>query len=85
MIKIGDKVKMSDNLKKELVENGCEDHVGEFGDCIGVVEGYVNYNNDGENKLNKIGPEFNIRWEPTLLRYAYLPEGLIKVKNSQKK
>lgn len=85
MIKTGDKVKMSDNLKKGLVESGCKDHVDEFGDCIGIVEDYVNYNNDGENDPNKIGPEFNIRWQPSKLRYGYLPEELIKVKNTKQK
>lgn len=85
MIKIGDKVKMSDNFKKGLVENGCKDHVDEFGDCIGIVEDYVNYNNDSENDPNKIGPEFNVRWQPSKLRYGYLPEELIKVKNTKQK
>ena len=79
MIKTGDKVKMSDNLKKRLVESGCKDHVSEFGDCIGIVEGYVNYNNDGENDPNKIGHEFNVRWQPSKLRYGYLLEELIKI------
>lgn len=79
MIKTGDEVKMSDTLKKGLIENDCKDHVDEFGDCTGIVEDLVDYNNDGENNPNKIGPEFNVRWQPSKLRYGYLPEDLIKI------
>lgn len=76
---------MSDTLKKVLTGNGCKEHIDEFGDCIGIVEDLVNYNNDGENNPNKIGPEFNVRWQPSKLRYGYLPEDLIKIKNSKQK
>lgn len=79
MIKSGDKVKMSDSLKELLIKNGCEEHVEEFGDCIGIVEDYVDYNNNGENDINKIGPEFNVRWMPSKLRYGYSPDELIKI------
>lgn len=85
MIKTGDKVKMSDNFKKVLIENGCKEHIDEFGDCIGIVCDLVNYNNDNENDINKIGPEFNVRWQPSNLRYGYLPENLIKIKNKKQK
>jgi len=85
MIKSGDKVKMCDSLKDSLIKNGCKEHIEEFGNCIGIVEGYVNYNNDGENDQNKIGPEFNVRWNPSKLRYGYLPEDLIKIKNPKQK
>ncbi len=78
-MKTGDKVKMSDTFKKMLTENGSKEHIDEFGDCIGIVEGLVNYNNDGENNPDKIGPEFNVRWQPSKLRYGYLPENLIKI------
>ncbi len=80
MIKPGDKVKMSNSLKKTLINNGCKEHVDEFGECIGIVEDYVNYNKDGENEDSKIGPEFNVRWIPSKLRYGYSPKELIKIK-----
>lgn len=34
----GDKVKMSEKLKSILTSNGCEEHVIEFENCIGIVE-----------------------------------------------
>lgn len=80
MIKSGDKVKMSDALKESLIKNGCKEHVDEFGDCIGIVQDYVNYNSNGENDPRKIGPELNVRWLPSNLRYGYSPDELIKQK-----
>ena len=77
-IKKGDKVKMSVSLKESLIKNDCKEHVDEFGDCIGIVEGFVNYNNDGENDPEKIGPELNVRWQPSNLRYGYDVENLEK-------
>lgn len=70
---------MSEELKDSLIKRGYKDHVGEFGDCVGIVEDLVNYNNNGENDPNKIGPEFNVRWQPSKLRYGYLPEELVKI------
>jgi len=37
-MKTGDKVIMSESLKKGLIEMYCKDHVDEFGDCDGIVE-----------------------------------------------
>lgn len=85
MIKTGDKVKMSEDFKKALIKNGCKEHIDEFGNCIGIVEDYVNYNNDGENNSDKIGPEFNVRWIPSKLRYGYSPDDLVKIKKSKQK
>ena len=79
MIQTGEKVKMSEIFKEKLIKNGSKEHVDEFGDCIGIVEDYVNYNNDGIKDINKIGPEFNVRWQPSKLRYGYLPKNLIKI------
>lgn len=67
----GDLVKMSEELKNGLISNGCEDHVKEFGDCVGRVEGLVYPNGEGN--------ELNVRWLPSKLRYGYPPECLIKV------
>lgn len=85
MIKIGDKVKMSNTLKKQLMKNGSEEHVDEFGDCIGIVIGYIDYNNDGENDPDKIYyDEFDVRWMPSNLKYGYAAKYLVKVKNERK-
>ena len=55
-------------------DNGCmrcsSDHIEEFGDCIGIVIGPVEPD----------WPEVDVRWQPSNLRYAYLPEDLEKVK-----
>ncbi len=92
----GTRVRMKESLKAKLrgpcavrhqaeVENGscmyCSSgHLAEFGDCVGVVQGPVDYNNckPGEPgyDLAKIGPEVDVRWEPTNLRYAYASEDL---------
>jgi hypothetical protein len=59
---------MSKRLKQELKSTGCQDHVNEFGDKIGVVRGPVNYG-------TQLGPEVDVIW-PGNLRYAYKPEDL---------
>lgn len=79
-IKSGDLVKMNQKLKDELISNDCKEHVDEFGECIGIVEDKVNYNRDGENDPDKIGPEYNVRWYPSKLRYGYSLEQLEKIK-----
>lgn len=79
-IKTGDVVKMSEHLKQTLISNDCKEHVDEFGECEGTVEDLINYNSNGENDKNKIGPEFNVRWKPSMLRYGYNPKDLIKIK-----
>ncbi len=70
---------MSETFKAKLIEGDCWDHVDEFGDCVGVIEDLVNYNNPDENFLNKFGPELNVRWEPSKLKYCYHPQDLIKI------
>jgi hypothetical protein len=72
-LKRGDFVKMTQSCKDALINNDCEEHVKEFGECIGIVEGYVDYGNSK-------GPEVDVRWLPMGLRYGYDPENdLIKV------
>ena len=68
-MKPGTKVKMSQALKESLKRTGCNDHVVEFGNCVGIVEGYVNYG-------NQIGPEVDVQWLPSKLRYTYHPNHL---------
>jgi hypothetical protein len=71
-MKKGTRVKMSEDLKAALRSNGCDDHVREFGNCIGIVEGPVDY---GSSQ----GPEVDVRWQPGSLRYAYHPDQLVKI------
>jgi hypothetical protein len=85
MIKVGDKVKMSFFCRENMLRNGSHDHVEEFGDCIGIVIGPTDYNNCKPDDPNydpaKVGPEVDVRWQPSNLRYAYNPEtDLILVK-----
>lgn len=71
-IKPGDKVKMSEKFKQVMHDNGCADHVEEFGNCIGVVENPMFPGIDA--------PEFDVRWQPSGLRYGYNPlTDLIKI------
>lgn len=50
-------------------------HIEEFGDCVGVVSGPTDYNNvpreHADYDPDKVGPELDVRWEPSGLRYAY--------------
>lgn len=62
---------------------GCSSaHVEEFGDCVGIVEGLVDFNNckpkDPAYDKRKLGPEVDVRWQPSKLRYGYHPDQLIK-------
>lgn len=60
---------------------GCSSaHVDEFGDCTGIVQGPMDFNNckpaDPEYDRSKLGPEVDVRWQPSKLRYGYSPEDL---------
>lgn len=61
---------MAQALKDNLAANDCADHVAEFGNCVGVVEDSVEWSNQ------HVGPEVNVRWAPSGLRYAYHPDDL---------
>lgn len=55
-------------------------HVTEFGRCIGVVECLTDYNNGQKARdPRKVGPEFDVRWIRSQLRYAYHPDHLERV------
>lgn len=47
-----------------------KDHVEEFKDCIGIVE--------GPSYPNGEGPEVDVRWIPSNLKYGYHPDNLEK-------
>lgn len=72
MISFGSIVKMSDELKQQFIKAGCKDHVNEFGDCFGIVEGLLDY-------PDSVGPEVDVRWLPSKLRYGYNPNDLVEV------
>lgn len=63
-------VRMSEALKIALCQNECSDHVAEFGDCVGEVEGPVDWGN------GHTGPEINVRWKPSGPLYTYDPTWL---------
>lgn len=67
----GTKVRMSDEIKRHLIANDSSEHVEEFGDCEGVVVGLVDYGN------GIIGPELDVRWQPSNLKYAYSEDWLV--------
>lgn len=65
----GTVVRMNAACKRALFATDSHAHVKEFGRCYGYVEGLVDYG-------NQQGPELNVRWMPSKLRYAYAPEHL---------
>lgn len=76
---IGFKVKMNKHFKDILVNArpfSSEEHIEEFGDCIGTIVGWVDYG-------SQLGPEVDVRWQPSNLRYAYHPINLDLVEQSE--
>lgn len=68
----GTVVRMSASAKKAFRSNGSRDHVREFGGRSGVVTGLAHFGN------GTYGPEVDVYWIPSLLRYAYLPSELLR-------
>jgi len=54
------------------------DHIEEFGECVGVVDGLVDWNvvPPSDPLYVEPGPEVDVRWQPSNLRYAYDPNDL---------
>jgi hypothetical protein len=75
----GKRVRMTKAYKRMLGRNA---HVREFGTSIGVCIGWTKYFNkmvvgDGEGETPvSVGPEVDVRWQPSNLRYGYAPEWL---------
>lgn len=69
-LRMGDRVKMTPKFKAQLRKNGSGVHEREFGHCVGVIQGLVEY------PKKRMGPDVNVRWLPSWLRYAYVPENL---------
>ena len=72
-MKKGDKVKMSEGLKEAMRQNGSKEHIKEFGECIGIVEGITYENEDGTDV------DVDVRWQPSNLRYGYSINSLVKI------
>jgi len=70
-MKVGTRVKMAAAFKRRMATTD-RGHVEEFGRCVGTVEGPVDYG-------RQLGPELNVRWAPSGLRYGYAPEDLVLV------
>lgn len=71
MVVKGTRVRMKESYKESL-RSGDEftlAHCEEFGECEGIVDGLIDY---GFFQ----GPEVDVRWQPSNLRYGYDPENL---------
>lgn len=80
-MKAGLRVKMNEACIAELLDSGSAAHVEEFGDCMGIVEGLLDYNAGGQSHdPATLGPEVNVRWQPSAHRYGYHP-GHLQVVN----
>jgi len=52
-------------------------HLKEFGNCEGIVVALLDYHNGmKEGSPSKLGPEVDVRWWPSGLRYGYAIEDL---------
>lgn len=66
----GRRVRMTEAFRERMRSNEHgADHEREFGDCVGVVIGPTAY-------PGMSGPEVDVRWQPSGLRYAYDPADL---------
>jgi hypothetical protein len=75
----GIRVRLSAAIKKRCWNTHSRAHIIEFRNCTGVVEDYVDWGS------GHVGPEVNVRWHPSTLRYAYHPKDLEVVKTRKKK
>ena len=70
---IGKTVRLTETYKQLLLKelkDGQPNHAKEFGHSVGIVESFIDY-----------GPEVDVRWQPTQLRYAYHPDHLEVLNN----
>jgi hypothetical protein len=66
----GTRVRMTEDHKVRFHRNPeNRSHLKEFGECTGTVEGYVDWG-------SQLGPELDVRWQPSNLRYCYHPSDL---------
>jgi hypothetical protein len=69
LIKVGDAVKMSEELKETTIRAGFKFHILAFGNCVGIVESYP----------SNIISECNVSWLPSKLTYRYNKNKLIRL------
>lgn len=74
MLTPGTKVRMNDACHAAMAKSSGA-HLVEFWGCIGIVEGPVDYTGPS-CQIKQFGPEVDVRWQPSNLRYAYKPEHL---------
>lgn len=72
------RVVLTDRCKRDLMLNDCSDHVEEFGGCVGVILGPVDW---GQKTEIEEDPTFDVRWLPSKLRYMYKASYLRVVDN----
>jgi hypothetical protein len=80
-IRSGHYVMMMPSLIANLYSNGSKNHALEFKNSVGVVVGATNYNDPNSSIIDKskFGPEVDVKWLPSMLRYSYLPGELREV------
>lgn len=71
-IRPGDRVRMTEAHRLKLRTGRSRQHESEFGECVGVVIGLTDFG-------TALGPELDVRWAPSGLRYAYHPSELERV------
>lgn len=76
----GRRVRLTRRFRKTMRWSGSRAHIKEFGRCVGIVQGPTDYNNvqpgHPDYDESKVGPELDVRWLPSGLRYAYPPDAL---------
>lgn len=82
-VRKGDIVRLSEAVKRRMRTTVSGAHAREFGSCVGFVNGLTDYHNDGDVLGTKsMGPEVDVLWRPSGLRYAYHPKDLELVKKA---
>ena len=76
LLPAGTYVRMTPECQRKLIDNDSIEHVIEFGGCIGKVVGPVNYG-------VQLGPEVDVIWLPSQLRYMYDPSDLEEARMSE--
>lgn len=61
---------MNEHCKKRLIATKSTAHIREFEKCVGVVLGQTDWGR------GVVGPEVDVRWQPSGLKYTYDPSDL---------
>ena len=71
----GMKVRLIEAAKVAYRANDSGEHIDEFGECVGIVDGPMDYTGPS-CQIQSLGPEVDVRWQPSNLRYSYAPNHL---------